>query len=198
MIEFGDPTAADVVAMLLLTGLVAVAMWTDVRTGLIPNRLTYPTMLVGLIGWAAWGLAINGLSGAGEEMGASAVGLVAGLVPFALLAACHMIGAGDAKLMGAAGALATGWQFMLMASFYAFAAALVMALIMVARSSLWRQTTMRLTLLATRTVKPDDEVLVSGNSPKLPFAVPAGIGCLLAGCEMLLRVQFPWSQFVKV
>jgi hypothetical protein len=57
---------------------------------------------------------------------------------------------------------------------------------------------MRVTLLATRTVKPDDEVLVSGNSPKLPFAVPAGIGCVLAGCELLLRIQFPWSQFVKV
>ena len=71
------------------------AVW-DLRERRIPNALTFPLLIVGLI-WAAW---FGGLAGLAEAAGACA--LLA--LPYVLLFIFVGGGAGDAKLMGAIGA----------------------------------------------------------------------------------------------
>lgn len=68
----------------------------DLRKKRIPNALTLPLFIVGLI-WAVW---FGGLSGLAESAGASA--LLA--LPYIILFLFFGGGAGDAKLMGAIGA----------------------------------------------------------------------------------------------
>jgi len=80
----------------VVIGASLVAALGDVREQRIPNALTFPLLMVGLI-WATW---MGGLSGLGEAVGAC---LLLG-VPYVLLFVFAGGGAGDAKLMGAIGA----------------------------------------------------------------------------------------------
>lgn len=75
----------------------AVGMVTDSRTGKIPNLLTFPLMIAGLLlnGW--W----FGLSGAGYSLLALFMG-IAFYLPLAMVGA---FGMGDVKLMAGIGAL---------------------------------------------------------------------------------------------
>jgi prepilin peptidase CpaA len=68
----------------------------DLKEKRIPNALTFPVLVVGLI-WSAW---FAGLSGLAESVGACV--LLA--LPYVLLFLFFGGGAGDAKLMGAIGA----------------------------------------------------------------------------------------------
>ena len=68
----------------------------DLKERRIPNALTFPVFVVGLI-WAAW---FGGLAGLAEAAGACA--LLA--LPYIILFLFFGGGAGDAKLMGAIGA----------------------------------------------------------------------------------------------
>jgi prepilin peptidase CpaA len=69
---------------------------TDLRTGRIYNRVTYPAIAVGL----GWHIA----SGSGVQIASSVGGLAAGVVPLGLAAMRGWIGGGDVKLFGAVGA----------------------------------------------------------------------------------------------
>lgn len=68
----------------------------DVRSRRLPNWLTGPAFIAGLV-WAIW---IGGWNGAADSL-AGALGL---MVPYVLLFVFAGGGAGDAKMMGAAGA----------------------------------------------------------------------------------------------
>ncbi len=68
----------------------------DLRERRIPNSLTFPVFVAGLI-WASW---FGGISGLAEAAGACA--LLA--LPYVILFLFFGGGAGDAKLMGAIGA----------------------------------------------------------------------------------------------
>src|SRR5687768_7245236 len=81
----------------LLMVALAHAVWTDVRTRRISNRLTYPLMLAGL--------AINGATGGREGLTGAAVGLLVGGAVLLIPCAMGAMGLGDAKLMAAIGAL---------------------------------------------------------------------------------------------
>jgi len=80
----------------IVIGASLIAAVSDLRERRIPNALTFPLFVVGLI-WAAW---LGGLAGLAESFGACA--LLA--LPYVLLFIFVGGGAGDAKLMGAIGA----------------------------------------------------------------------------------------------
>lgn len=85
------------VAVLIVTG---IAAYTDARTGLIPNWLTFPPLIIAPI---AYGF-MHGISGV---VGSLASMLACGLVPY-LLFRKDAIGGGDVKLFAAIGALFGG------------------------------------------------------------------------------------------
>ena len=80
------------ILILLVTGSV-----TDLRSNRIPNLLTYPTMIAGL----SYHFSTNGIDG----MMFSAQGIGLGIALLILPYLLGGMGAGDAKLMGAAGGL---------------------------------------------------------------------------------------------
>lgn len=88
----------------VLLALVVAAGITDVHSNKVPNLLTYPAVVVGLV--------LSPLPDGWEGVGSSLLGLVAGFVPFFILYLRGGMGGGDVKLMAAIGAL-KGWPFIL-------------------------------------------------------------------------------------
>jgi Flp pilus assembly protein protease CpaA len=186
-------TTVSVVAMVLLGVTVITAAWTDVRTGLIHNWLTYPAMLVGLLLWAVAGLTQDGWTGAWQGALDALIALLVGLIPFVIFAASYMIGPGDAKLVGAVGALCGDWSCLITAIFYTCVAALLIAIVtMVVKRITWKvlKRTFALLLSKAAGVDPPD----AKDGPKLPFGLALMVGALLAGSEYLLGVQWPWTH----
>src|SRR5215831_2093668 len=87
----------ETVMVIALTLVLATAIWTDLRSGLIPNRLTFPAIGLALIAHA-W---LGGFQGILFSM----AGLGTGFGLFILLYVAGGMGAGDVKLMGAVGAI---------------------------------------------------------------------------------------------
>ena len=85
----------------------AVGAVTDVRTGKIPNVLTFPMMAVGIAFWAV----------TGPDRALGLVGCAAAFALHFLLFALKVEKAGDAKMMMAVGALA-GWRTMIEATLW--------------------------------------------------------------------------------
>jgi len=169
-----------------LAVMLVAAAYTDVRCGRIYNWVTYPGILVGLVGHAL----LNGLTGHNQvELGlaGSVAGLAVGFLPLLAAWLAGGIGGGDAKLMGAVGAL-TGWRFTLAAMLYGFAVAAVMALaVMLARrvtlrtlGRVWRF--LVLLFLPGRPVDP-----ATKDSAKIPFGLALCIGAGMALAEVLWR-----------
>lgn len=173
----------DAWAYVVLLVVLIVAAVTDIRTGKIYNWLTYPAMLVGLIGHALTG----GLAGspAGVDAPArlglmgSALGLVVGMGPLLLAWLAGGIGGGDAKIMGVVGALG-GWTFAISALFFGLAVALAMAVVILLRRRIAKETFLRvgrflaLTALRTRPADPGTE-----SSPRLAFGLALCIGAMI-------------------
>lgn len=87
----------DVFLILLLSTILVAAAVQDLRFQKIPNLLTYPTMAAGL----ACHSMTNGLDGLLFSAGGLALGTGIFILPYLM----GVMGAGDAKLMGAAGAV---------------------------------------------------------------------------------------------
>src|SRR5687767_15899030 len=111
---FGRP-ALDTV---LIAGLLH-AVFTDLRARKISNTLTYPVMLLGLLG----NLALSGWPGVQHASLGWLAGLGIMLIPFLLGA----MGAGDVKLVAAIGAV-KGPEFVLIATLYACVAGGLLAI----------------------------------------------------------------------
>jgi len=97
----------------LLVGFLVTVMVTDLRSHRIPNVVTYPTIVLGLILSALGGLGAVFASGFLDHLAAVVLG-------FALLYPFYVAGglkAGDVKLLMAVGAL-RGTQFLLVGTFY--------------------------------------------------------------------------------
>ena len=110
----------DIFLIIFLSVVLIIAAFIDMRTYRIPNLLTYPAMLVALI----YHTVANGVSG----LMFSSLGLIVGLGLFSIPFFMGMMGAGDAKLMGAVGAV-LGLRGVLNASLFTAVAGGVFAFI---------------------------------------------------------------------
>ena len=163
---------------------VLVAGVTDVRSGKIYNAVTYPAIAAGLIGHTLAG----GIGGEGASMGlvGALCGLAAGFLPLLAAWLAGGVGGGDAKLMGAVGALA-GWRFVLAAMVYGLLIAALMAIFVMFRRRIARQTLgriLRSVYLAFTLAKNVDPA--TPESPKIAFGLALCIGSALAMLETLL------------
>lgn len=105
---------------IILIILLILASFFDVKYKKIPNFLTLPVMLWGVLSSTI----INGFKGFQFSIFGLLFGIGIFIIPFAL----YLIGGGDVKLMGAVGAL-TGWKFSLSAVLYSGIAGGIIAII---------------------------------------------------------------------
>lgn len=87
-------TPAELVLTSVLCGVTLIAAIWDIRFHKIPNKITLPLFLAGLV----FQIATDGLSGLGQGL----AGFAVGFLPLFLLWMVGSAGGGDAKLMGAA------------------------------------------------------------------------------------------------
>ena len=104
----------------ILITLIGAALYLDLTSQRIPNYLTFPAIIGGLVFYTA----TDGLSG----LWFSFLGLIVGLAIFFIPFAMGGMGGGDVKLLGAVGAL-QGWQFVLAAGLLTAAAGGVISII---------------------------------------------------------------------
>ncbi len=170
-----------VLAVVLVAG-----SYTDLRYEKIYNWITLPAVLVGLAGHAV----VGGLAGQGQlqlGLSGSAAGLAVGFLPLMVAWLAGGIGGGDAKLMGAVGAL-TGWQFTLAAMMYGFAVAAVMAVAVMIARRVTRDTLRRMWRSLVLIVKARQAMdPATPQSPKIPFGLALCIGSGIALIELLFR-----------
>jgi len=176
------PLQAEMWAYGVLVLVLVAAAIDDVRTSKIHNWITYPAVLAGLIGHCFGGV---DLLGRPLGLGGAMVGLVVGFGPMFIAWRAGGVGGGDAKLMGAVGALA-GWEFALGSLFYGFAVAGVMAIFVMLRRRITKRTLGRiwrfLWLLMIRT-KPSDPS--EADSPTIAVGVALAIGAALELIDVL-------------
>jgi prepilin peptidase CpaA len=158
--------------IILLSGILIVAAAIDIRVRKIPNLLTFPAMVVAIAyhsittGWNGLIFSVEGL----------ALGIGLFLVPYMM----GGMGAGDAKLMGAAGAI-IGPKAVLMASLFTAVAGGIYALIVFLFSRqylkgfLERSAIMIKTFAFTRNLIPIPEDK-SEKKPRLCYGVAIAIG----------------------
>ncbi|MGD0796518.1 MAG: A24 family peptidase [Acidobacteriaceae bacterium] len=152
----------------------------DVRQRRIPNRLTGPALLAGLLLHA-------GLGGWHGLADSAAAALLAGLV-FLLFFLAGGMGAGDVKLMAAVGSFAGLSALPLLVISTALAGAVFALAVSILRGRL-RETLRNvgeLFLHHTRHgVKPHKDLnLANARTLRLPFALPIAAGCLFTFCTL--------------
>jgi prepilin peptidase CpaA len=162
----------DLPVQIIMGCLLVAAMVFDVRYFKIPNLLTLPAMLSGLV--------YHTLSGGGAGLLFSLGGLVAGLAVLLILFLMGAMGAGDAKLMGAIGAL-SGTHAVLNAALFSMVAGAVYALILILfRYSACKEVLPRLRLQLNYFMSTGKLAEVSlknrKNEPKLCYAVAIATG----------------------
>lgn len=171
-----------------LVALVVTAAVTDLRSRKVPNWLTYPAIVIGLAGhWLAGGL--RGWPGEPGLTGAAA-GLAVGFLPLLVCWLAGGIGGGDAKLMGAIGALG-GLKFVIAAMLYGFIVAAVMAIVVMLHGRLARRTLRRvlhtIALLVMPGARPADPT--GPDSPRIPFAAALCVGTVAAMVSTALKLR---------
>jgi Flp pilus assembly protein protease CpaA len=170
--------------MLGLVLLTAAAM--DWRRGVVPNLLTYPAIVVGLVYWT-----IAMLLGSPVGVVDALCGLAAGLIPFALIFYAGGLGGGDVKLMGAVGAISASWSCVLSTTVYGLVVAMLMAIFVMIRRRMVKATLMRLLAAAMGAKGQVGEA--DGSVVTVPLAVALALGGLVAGAEQMLGWHSPWA-----
>jgi prepilin peptidase CpaA len=169
------PTSSvGVLVNALLVVALAHAVWTDIRTRRISNRLTYPLMLAGL--------AINGVAAGQAGLAGSAAGLLLGGALLLIPCALGAMGIGDAKLLAAIGAL-KGPFFALNTVVYAGLAGGLLALLYLAKDervlTRWRQWRGGTQRLLSEGPEAGAGV-VSLRKASMPYAPAIAVGALFA------------------
>jgi prepilin peptidase CpaA len=177
----------DIIVLVALFCTMAVALFTDLRSRKIPNRLTYPAMV--------FMLAYCGAAHGFEGLWFSFTGLLLGtglLMPLYFLGG---MGAGDAKLMGAAGA-ALGMRGVF--SVFLFTALIggAYALVLIAfRLESCRRLLERSALMMKVFVYTQRFVFIPGaqseQAPKLCYAIP-----IAAGTAAAVAWRFAYGSYI--
>jgi prepilin peptidase CpaA len=156
--------------------LAACAGWTDLRRRRIPNWLTVPALLIGVIA----NTVLTGLAGLKASLLGAALGLAL-LLPFVLL---RSLGAGDWKLAGALGAF-TGPGLLVDLLLASILVAGVMAVVLVIYKGRTRQTVRNIghILISLVTFRlPGTQVsLDNPDSLKVPYGVALAFTVVLYG-----------------
>ncbi|MDP3618937.1 MAG: A24 family peptidase [Ramlibacter sp.] len=165
---------ASILALLrdgMLAAVVLAAMAFDLKSFRIPNRLTYPAALVGLLLSAGVGQGLSGLAGLGLGF--------ALLLPLWLL---RVLGAGDVKLMAAVGAF-LGFPEIVGAVLMSFIAGGVLAV----GYALWLRQSGQMLRNVQQAVVANVFAIASGHRPsvagmpsigKLPYGIGICVGTL--------------------
>ncbi len=181
------PPLVEIWHLLVLAVALVAAAVVDLRTGKIYNTITYSAAAVGLIGHTVAGGLVGDSGEAGLGLLGSALGLAVGFGPLFLAWRLGAIGGGDAKLMGAVGALG-GVEFAITALFYSCAVAVVMALIVMIRHRIVGRTMgriFRFVYLVAARAKPGDP---SGpDSPTLAFGLALCVGSAVAAVQLAMQ-----------
>ncbi len=156
--------------------LAAFAAWTDLRWRRIPNWLTIPALLIGVIA----NTVLAGWSGLKTSLLGAALGLAL-LLPFVLL---RSLGAGDWKLAGALGAF-TGPGLLVDLLLASILVAGVMAVVLVIYKGRMRQTVRNighiLVSLVTFRLPGTQVSLDNPDSLKIPYGVALAFTVVLYG-----------------
>lgn len=152
----------------MLTVLLLAACVSDLRTRRIPNLLTLSGAGLGLV----LGLILGGASGGLGALGGLAIGFAA-LIPFYALGG---LGAGDVKLMAAAGSLLGSPLESLHAVLYSAVAGAVLSLVYWIAREGWRVVLAEgLSLLQRRGRTP-----LAASGLRMPYALAISLGCWVA------------------
>ena len=157
-------------------GLAVIASVGDLRTGRVPNVLTF--------GAAAVGVCYSAVQGGISGLGSSVLGLFLGVAVFLPLFALGGMGAGDVKLVGAFGAW-LGPMGVLWAAMWASLAGGVLALVIASWRGYLLEALRNVGAMVGvwRVVGPSPVAgmtLRDSRGPRLAYALPIGIGALLA------------------
>ena len=159
---------------ILMTGATIISVAEDLRRQKIPNLLTFPCMLMALV----YHSISSGLDGFLFSAGGLAVGLGFFIIPYLL----GGMGAGDAKLMGAIGAM-IGPQCIFSVSIIAYIAGGIYGVILMALHPKYAASFLRrlwttfktFVLTAQFIIIPPDK---NEKQPILRFAIPIAVGTL--------------------
>ena len=173
---YGGMQALDgghVVSLATLFVVLVVTSYTELKENRIPNWITIPGVMIGLlVGYSPWGI----------TLGASVGGLVVG---FGFLFIFYMfggMGGGDVKLMGTVGAL-LGYPLIMTTLVYTAIVGGFMAIaVLVWNKNLWHGITSSIAMLF-RKEKPEEERTEEAEAKM--GAVPYGIA-IICGCMMTL------------
>ncbi len=176
---------------LLVVILITAGVW-DYRTDKIPNWLTLWSVLIGFVWAGIAGLAGLGFDSLGSGLSESALGMLAGFLPMAIVFFAGGMGGGDVKLCAAFGAVSANWACTLECLVFSFLFAMIMGLYIMIKKRIIGRTLMSIlstVMTLSAKVKPN----MPTDSPRVPFGVAVAGGGLIAGVEFLLHVKMPWS-----
>ena len=166
----------NIFLIIFLSGILIAAAVNDLRTQRIPNLLTYPAMGIAL----GYHFMMSGLDGLLFSAGGLALGIAIFILPYLM----GGMGAGDAKLMGAVGAI-LGAKGVFVAFLFTAIAGGIYALILLVfhrryfKGFFARQATTLKTFMFTRQF-----ILIPGDQkekkPKLCYGAAIAVGTLLS------------------
>lgn len=177
----------DTVLLLLLLILLCLAVYFDLKIRKIPNKITAPIALIGLM--------ISFIGSGYQGLLFSVIGMIFGLLIFIIPYLLGGMGAGDVKLMAAIGAL-MGWEFTMRTALgAALAGGLMVILYMSYKKELGNTLLKAVGILIVpiakvvyqKTFSPKIEKVInyfekkksSANSIYIPYAVAIATGSML-------------------